>query len=125
MTDPIADMLIRIKNGYSASKQEVEVPFSKIKTEILKILKKEGYIEDFKVQKREIKVKLKYINGRPALSGVKRISSPGQRIYVKKHEIPTVLSGYGIVIISTSQGVMTGKEARARKIGGELICAVW
>ncbi|PMP66667.1 MAG: 30S ribosomal protein S8 [Thermodesulfobacterium geofontis] len=130
MTDPIADMLIRIKNALMARHKSVIVPASKIKLEIVRILKEEGYIEDYKYIKEEpqpkIEIILKYDeNKRPVIAGVKRISKPGRRIYKGYRDLPKVLDGFGIAIISTSQGIMTDHEARKRKIGGEVICEIW
>ena len=130
MTDPIADMLVRIKNALMARHKSVRVPSSKIKLEIARILKEEGYIEDFKYIKEkpqpEIEIILKYDeNKRPVIAGVKRISKPGRRIYKGYKDLPKVLDGLGIAIISTSQGIMTDHEARKRKIGGEVLCEIW
>jgi small subunit ribosomal protein S8 len=130
MTDPIADMLIRIKNALMARHKSVIVPASKIKLEIARILKEEGYIEDFKYIKEEpqakIEITLKYDeNKRPVIAGVKRVSKPGRRIYRGYRDLPKVLDGFGIAIISTSQGIMTDHEARKRKIGGEVLCEIW
>lgn len=127
MTDPIADMLIRIKNAYNASHQAVLVPFSKLKIEVLKILKKEGYISDY--QKKEydqrpfVKVRLRYINGQPAISDLRKVSKPGRRIYVGK--VSPLKRFGGITIISTSKGLKTLEEAKVDKIGGELLCEIW
>jgi len=130
MTDPITDMFNRIKNAQAVRHKTVEIPFSKMKKKIAEILKKEGFIEDFKqigkVPKKVIKIKLKYDDNLiPGISGIKRISKPGQRIYKKAKEIKRVKGGYGIAIISTNQGLITDKEARKRKIGGEVICEIW
>lgn len=130
MTDPIADMLIRIKNALMARHKSVIVPASKIKLEIARILKEEGYIEDFKYVKEEpqakIEITLKYDeNKRPVIAGLKRVSKPGRRIYRGYRDLPKVLDGFGIAIISTSQGIMTDHEARKRKIGGEVLCEIW
>lgn len=131
MTDPIADMLTRIRNAQANSAPEVLIPFSKIKFELGKILKEEGYIEDVKVQKEEavqnsLIVVLKYSKkGKAAIDTIQRVSKPSQRIYVKKDEIPRILNGLGVSIISTSQGLMTGRHAKNRSLGGELLCKVW
>ncbi|MCD6548153.1 MAG: 30S ribosomal protein S8 [Thermodesulfobacterium sp.] len=130
MTDPIADMLIRIKNALMARHKSVTVPASKIKLEIVRILKEEGYIEDYEYIREEpqpkIKINLKYDeNKRPVIAGVKRVSKPGRRIYRGYRDLPKVLNGFGIAIISTSQGIMTDHEARKRKIGGEILCEIW
>jgi small subunit ribosomal protein S8 len=130
MTDPISDMLIRIKNALMARHKSVIIPASKIKLEIARILKEEGYIEDYKYIKEEpqpkIEIILKYDeNKRPVIAGVKRVSKPGRRIYKGYRDLPKVLDGFGIAIVSTSQGIMTDHEARKRKIGGEVICEIW
>lgn len=124
--DTIGDMLIRIKNASLVKKPEVKVVYSKVNLKIAEILKKEGFINDFSASdKKEILIKLKYIGNKPAITHLKRISKLSRRIYVKKGEVKPVLQGLGIAIISTSQGIMTDKEARKKKIGGELICEVW
>ena len=130
MTDPIADMLTRIRNGNSAKHESVDVPASKMKKEIAEILLKEGFIKSYDViddgVQGTIKVDLKYgRNDERIISGLKRISKPGLRLYAKGTEIPRVLGGLGIAIISTSKGVLTDKEARNQGIGGEVICYVW
>jgi small subunit ribosomal protein S8 len=129
MTDPIADMLIRIKNAQAVGHQTVRVPFSKLKLSLAQILEKEGFVA--KAEKRGkdvqkyIKIDLKYKDGRAAIGGVKRMSRPGQRLYVTKNEIRSVKQGYGMAIISTSKGLMTDKEARKSGLGGELMCEIW
>lgn len=131
MTDPIADMLTRIRNGVQADKTTVDVaPASKVKVEIAKILKSEGYIENYSVEgegiEKKIVVTLKYgAHGEKVISGIKRISKPGLRVYAKGTEIPKVLNGLGIAIISTSNGMMTDKEARKQHAGGEVVAYVW
>jgi small subunit ribosomal protein S8 len=130
MTDPISDMLIRIKNALMARHKTVVVPGSKLKIEIARILKEEGYIEDYRVieEKPQIKIEivLKYDEKkRPVIAGIKRVSKPGRRIYRGYKELPKVLNGMGIAIISTSQGIMTDHEARKRRVGGEVICEIW
>ena len=129
MTDPIADMLTRIKNALAAGKAEVEVPYSKVKLAITKVLLEAGYITDVKVNEAKpfakIVITLKYINETPAISHLKRESKPGCRIYVSSQSVPAVLNSYGINIISTSSGMMTGSQARAKNLGGELICTLW
>ena len=130
LTDPIADMLTRIRNANLALKKDVLVPLSKIKVEIAKILKKEGFIEDFKIKdidnKKFISIAMRYgKNDDRVIDIIKRESKPGRRIYLKSDEIPRVLNGYGIAIVSTSKGLMTGKQARLKEIGGEIICKVW
>jgi len=128
MTDPIADFLTRIRNGQSSGKSEVSGPSSKIKLAIAKVLKDEGYIEDFTSEtgdgKATLRVQLKYYQGRPVIDRLERVSRPGLRIYKRKDELPTVLGGLGVVIVSTSQGVMTDRAARAAGHGGEVLCIV-
>ena len=129
VTDPIADMLTRIRNANQMRYKEVEVPASKIKNEIARILKAEGFIVDYKVKKNNIQdilvLSLKYVDKERVITGLKRISKPGLRVYVKAEEVPSVLNGLGIAIISTSKGVMTDKEARANSLGGEVLAYVW
>jgi len=127
MSDPIADLLTRIRNGQTAAKAEVAMPASKMKQSIAKLLKDEGYIKDFSVSddaKPELTVTLKYFEGRPVIDTIKRVSRPGLRIYKNKDELPKVLNGLGIAVISTSKGMMTDREARAAGCGGEVICLV-
>jgi small subunit ribosomal protein S8 len=128
MTDPIADLLTRIRNGQSSGKTEVNVPASKVKLAIAKVLKDEGYIEDFAATSLEGKptlaVQLKYYQGRPVIDRLERISRPGLRVYKGKDELPAVLGGLGIAIVSTSQGVMSDRAARAAGHGGEVLCIV-
>ena len=125
MTDPISDMLTRIRNAHSALLPVVEMPHSKIKESIAHILKKEGYVSDVAADGKTLKVKLKYNGKRGVIEGLRRISSPGLRRYVGATEIPRVRGGLGIAIVSTSQGVMSGHEARKKNVGGELVCYVW
>ena len=127
LTDPIADMLTRIRNAHLALHKEVSVPRSKMKEAMATILKQEGYVEDVSVdeEKRCITIALKYVGGRPAIRGLKRISKPGRRVYVGAGEIPRVQNGLGICILSTSRGVLDGQTAQAEKAGGELLCEVW
>jgi small subunit ribosomal protein S8 len=129
MTDPIADMLTRIRNATIVRDKIVEIPVSKIKLEILKILKEEGYIQDFEAvegaKKSMVKVYLKYNGKEKVISGLKRISKPGLKVYARKEEIPKVLGGLGIAVMSTSKGIMTDRKARTEGIGGEVICYVW
>lgn len=129
VTDPIADMLTRIRNANQMRYKEVEVPASKIKNEIARILKEEGFITDYKVKKNNIQdnivLYLKYSGKERVITGLKRISKPGLRVYAKAEEIPTVLSGLGIAIISTSKGLMTDKNARKASLGGEVLAYVW
>ena len=129
VTDPIADMLTRIRNAVMAHHDSVLIPASRSKLSIAKILKDEGFVADYTVLRgkpqRAIKILLKYIDGRPAIVGLERVSKPGLRMYVGRGEIPRVYGGLGITILSTSKGVMTGQEAWRRKLGGELLCYVW
>ncbi|BAT72208.1 small subunit ribosomal protein S8 [Thermosulfidibacter takaii ABI70S6] len=129
MTDPIADMLTRIRNALMVKKETVEIPGSRLKKEIARILKEEGFIEDYKIEENPVQdkiiIKLKYYKGESVIRGLRRVSKPGRRIYVSKNELPNVLGGLGIAIISTSRGVMTNKEAKKLGLGGEYICDVW
>jgi small subunit ribosomal protein S8 len=127
MQDPIADMLTRIRNGQTASKVSVTMPSSKLKVSIAKVLKEEGYVEDFAVSgetKPELEVSLKYFQGKPVVETIQRVSSPGLRIYKKKGDLPKVMAGLGIAIVSTSKGVMTDRAARKAGLGGEVVCYV-
>ena len=130
LTDPIADMLNRIRNGIVAKQETVAVPASRTKISIAQVLKQEGFIKDFEVVsegvKRTIRLRLAY-GGRkePVISGVRRVSKPGLRVYVQKREIPRVYGGLGIAILSTPMGVMTGQEAWRQRVGGEILCYVW
>ncbi len=127
MTDPIADMLTRIRNAHMAQKIETSMPSSKIKKAIAKVLSEEGYIESFSVTeeaKPTLKLVLKYYEGNPVIASIDRVSKPGLRIYKGKSEIPKVMSGLGVAIVSTSGGVMTDKAARAAGLGGEVLCYV-
>jgi len=130
MTDPIGDMLTRIRNANTVKHESVEMPSSKMKIEIAKILKKEGYIRDFRYYKFQnkfnLKVFLKYgEKNSTTIMGIERVSKPGRRIYSGKDEIPKILGGLGVAILSTSKGVLTDKEARSAGVGGEIICRVW
>ena len=130
VTDPIADMLTRIRNANQMRYKEVEVPASKMKLEIARILKEEGFIVDYKVKKNNVQniisLNLKYGDKKErVITGLKRISKPGLRVYAKAEEIPTVLNGLGIAIVSTSKGVMTGKDAKKQSLGGEVLAYVW
>ncbi len=125
LTDPIADMLTRIRNAHLALHKEVSVPRSKIKEALAGILKQEGYVEEVTVDDRTITIGLKYHKGQPAILGLKRISKPGRRVYVGNHQIPRVQNGLGICILSTSHGVMDGATAHEQKVGGELLCEIW
>ena len=129
MIDPITDLLNQIRNAQAVSKTEIAIPLSKMKYEIAKILLSEGYISEVqkaKTDKKKIlKIVLKYNNGRPAITGLKRVSKSGQRIYAKASAIKPIRRGYGISIISTSKGLMTNKKARKIKLGGEILCKIW
>ena len=127
LTDPISDMLIRIKNGQMRKKEFIEVyPKSKMKIEILKILKKEGFIEDYEEKEKSIVVKLRYFpDGSPVITDLKRISKPSRRVYVSYKELKPVMNGIGIAILSTPKGILTDKDAKKLKVGGELLLEVW
>ncbi len=130
MTDPIADMIIRIKNSVMAGHKDLMVPHSNMKVAVAKILKDFNYIENYEVLSKEgdfkqIKVSLKYSNKTSVISGVKRVSKPGRRIYKSASEIPSTLNGYGLTILSTNKGVMDGKSARKQNLGGEVLCQIW
>ena len=131
MSDPVADMLARIKNAYTANMDTVNIPFSKLKGEIARILEEEGFIRSHEIKKEEgiqgaIKIHLKYNNENvSAINGFRKISRPGLRVYTEKHKIPKTMGGLGIVIVSTSKGVFTDAKAREAGIGGEVICSVW
>ena len=134
-SDPIADMLTRVRNAVLAGHASVAMPNSKIKLEIAKILKDEGYVEEFEVvdgqntNHKVLRLRIKYVGERrqrhPVITGLERVSKPGRRIYTKKQDIPWVLSGIGIAILSTPKGVMTGQRARQLGVGGEILCKVW
>ena len=129
MTDPIADMLTRIRNANRQHHESVMVPVSKLKVDIAEILKNEGFIKGYKIEGegpiKNIVITLKYRGNERVITDLKRISKPGLRVYAKVNEIPKVLNGLGIVILSTSQGLMTDKEARAKKVGGEFLAYIW
>ncbi|MCH6573892.1 MAG: 30S ribosomal protein S8 [Bacteroidetes bacterium] len=129
VTDPISDFLTRIRNASKAKKVKVEIPSSKMKAGLSEILKKNGYIYDYKIdedsKQNVITVLLKYSDGAPAINGLKRISKPGLRIYKKSDELPRVLNGLGTAVISTSKGLLTEKEARRQDTGGEVVCYIW
>jgi small subunit ribosomal protein S8 len=130
VTDPVADLLARVRNALGARHQKVDVPASKLKLEIARILKEEGYISNYKATEDEghkiLRIYLKYgSNSEAAISNVQRISRPGCRVYVGRSEIPRVLGGLGINILTTPRGVMTGREARRQGLGGEILCEVW
>lgn len=129
VTDPIADLLTRVRNATMARHDSVMVPASKLKIALCKILKEEGFVTDFSIVKSEpqriIKITLKYIDKQPAFIGLERVSKPGLRVYGGKKEIPRVYGGLGIAILSTSKGIMTGQEAWKKNLGGEILCYVW
>ncbi len=135
MTDPIADMLTRIRNAVMSGQAMTAIPLSKVKVEIARILKEEGFLDNFEVADGErpsqkvLRLKIKYIGERrerkPVLTGLERVSRPGRRVYTKKQEIPWVLSGIGVAILSTPKGIMTGQRARQLGVGGEILCKVW
>ncbi|MEZ4519588.1 MAG: 30S ribosomal protein S8 [Chloroflexota bacterium] len=133
MSDPIADMLTRIRNGLGREKATVAMPYSKLKGDIAEVMKAEGFIEDYEVLPQDpqsvLVIKLKYVGERrtrrSVITGLTRTSKPGRRIYVGKQDVPWVRSGMGIAILTTSKGVMTGQEARRQGVGGELLCKVW
>ena len=128
MHDPISDALTRIRNAAARHKDSVSIPCSKVKSAIMKVLQDEGYIEGYQIEenegKKQIVVTLKYYNGEPVISHVRRVSKPSLRIYKKADELPKVLNGLGIAIVSTSQGIMSDRDARAKKEGGEILCIV-
>ena len=130
MTDPVADMLTRLRNASRARKSEFYVPYSKLKSEIARVLEKEGYIAGFELETPEaggpqLKIKSKFVNKVAAVTGLKRVSKPGLRRYVGAGEVPRVLGGLGIAVLSTSRGVMTGHEAKRQNVGGELLAYIW
>ena len=127
MQDPIADMLTRIRNGQAANKVAISMPSSKLKVAIANVLAEEGYVESFKVVegvKPELEITLKYFQGKPVVESIQRVSRPGLRIYKRKDELPKVMGGLGIAVVSTSKGVMTDRAARQAGLGGEIICYV-
>lgn len=130
MSDPFADMLTRVRNACMVKFDSVDIPLSSLKVDVARILKDEGYISDFHVQKDDaqglLRIDLKYDqNHQKVINGLRRVSKPGRRVYVKSDNIPKVMSGLGIAIISTSMGVMTDHQARVKRVGGELLCEVW
>jgi small subunit ribosomal protein S8 len=129
LLDPIADFLTRLRNAARSNRNDVSAPYSRMKEEIAKILKQEGYIAGFEIDTQakpaQIKVTMKFVNRVPALSGLRRVSRPGLRKYVGSADIPRVLGGMGVAILSTSRGVITGRQARKEKVGGELVAVVW
>ena len=129
VTDPIADYLVRVRNAISAGHEKVDIPASRLKLEITKILKEEGFIQNFKVQEDNkqgvIRLFLKYVDGSPVITGLKQISKPGRRIYSSKDRVPKVIGGLGVSIVSTSKGIMTGEQSQKTGVGGEVLCEVW
>lgn len=129
VTDPIADMLTRVRNAIMVCHDDVLVPASGVKLSIAKILKEEGFINGYEILKGKpqpmVKIELKYANDQPAILGLERVSKPGLRVYVDRHEIPRVYGGLGIAILSTSKGIMIGQEAWRRRLGGEVLCYIW
>jgi small subunit ribosomal protein S8 len=129
-TDPIADLLTRVRNASQSRHSTVDVPFSKVKLAIVKILEQEGYVSGFDVKEQEnaksLRINLKYdAQRRPVVNGLRRVSKPGLRVYAGMHDIPRVLGGAGTVVVSTNRGIMTGSEARRRHLGGELLAEIW
>ena len=130
MTDPVADMLTRIRNAVTARHEQVNIPASKMKVAIAKVLRNEGFVRDFETfeegPRRFLRIQLTYTNKKePLLTGLKRVSRPGLRVYVQKREIPRVYNGLGIAILSTPKGIMTGQQAWRERMGGEVLCYVW
>ena len=129
MTDPISDMLTRIRNAQAVSHQTVAVPFSKLKFNLAKILEKEGLVNKVTTQGRKVRkvieIELRYQKGQPITTSLKRVSKPGRRLYIRKDQVRSIRQGYGLSIISTSQGLMTNKQAKKRGLGGEVICEIW
>lgn len=130
MSDPLADLLTRIRNAGMVRHESVDIPLSKVKSGVVEILKREGFIADYQVIEDKtqgvLRIEMRYDNRRePVINGLRRVSKPGRRIYVKHDQIPKVMSGLGIAIISTSRGILTDREAREQRLGGELLCEVW
>lgn len=125
VNDPVGDMLTRLRNAVGARHETVEIPASRLKAEIAKILRSEGYIAGFELSGQTLVVRLKYSGKRPVLTGIDRVSRPGRRAYARRDEIPRILGGLGIAIVSTSAGVMSGKDARRKGLGGEILANVW
>lgn len=127
-TDPIADMLTRIRNASAVKKSELVLPYSKFKANLAQLLLKQGFLQgvgELQSEHKMLEIKLKYASGEPVISGIKRVSKPGQRIYLPADKLPRTNSGYGVTVVSTSKGLMTDKEARKQKVGGEVVCQVW
>lgn len=129
VTDPIADFLTRIRNASKAGKPRVDIPASNMKKSLAEILKSQNFIKDYSIiednKQNLIRVELKYTNGSPAISGLKRISKPGLRIYKNSNDLPRVLNGLGVAVISTPKGLLTDKDARSQSVGGEIVCYIW
>jgi small subunit ribosomal protein S8 len=129
MSDPVADMLTRIRNGAKAEFAKVDIPGSKLKLELARVLKEQGYIKNYKFVEDNkqgiLRVYLKYMGDKPVIYGLQRVSKPGRRMYTKSREIKTVLNGLGISILSTSKGLMTDKQAKQENVGGEVLCNIW
>jgi len=128
LSDPISDFLCRLHNAARAQHSDVLVPHSRLKESLAQVLKREGYLSDVAVEgtaKKQIRMKLRYVGRKSVLEGLRRMSSPGRRLYARSTEIPKVRGGLGVVVLSTSSGVVTDREARQRKLGGELLCSVW
>lgn len=129
MSDPVADMLTRIRNGAKAEFAKVDIPGSKLKLELARVLKEQGYIKNYKFvedgKQGILRVYLKYMNDKPVIYGLERVSKPGRRMYTKSREIKSVLNGLGISILSTSRGLMTDKQAKQENVGGEVLCNIW
>lgn len=130
MTDPIADMLTRIRNANTAMHDDVSMPSSKIKEALAQVLHREGYIQGFRINEnggptKTLTIDMKYVDRKRVINGVKRVSTPGLRVYTKAGEIPRVLGGLGVAVVSTSKGLMTDRDARKERVGGEVVCYVW
>jgi len=128
MTDPIADMLTRIRNASKATKKEVELPYSKLKKSLAEVLVAEGYlagVSEIEVDKKTLNLELKYFGKKPAITHLKRVSSPGHRKYLKSKDISKILNGFGTNILSTPKGLLTGRQAKEQRVGGEVICEIW
>ena len=130
LTDTIADMLTTIRNGLLVKKEKVQTPFSKVKSNVLKVLTEEGYIKDYKIINetkaiKKIEIVLSYINGHPSIKKISKVSKPGRKIYTKIKKLPSYYNGYGVTIVSTSKGIMTDKKARRSNLGGEILCQVF
>jgi len=129
VNDPIADYLCRVRNAISAKHEKVDIPASRVKVEITKILKEEGFIQNYKVQddtkQGSIRIFFRYVDGSPVITGLKQVSKPGRRIYVNKTKVPRVIGGLGVSIVSTSRGIMTGEQSHKQGVGGEILCEIW